>query len=323
MCEETQADSIPFDILDKQICYYNEDNIEEELGRLLKLKLKHPIGEISSDLKIKGVKPLNIGKTTDLLKTVGKGEMISIIRQSSFKDLLELTETVMVTISHIETREEYEEFDGFNSFINLILKSEFKNDEYIKLFEIIFKKFLELNDYRIQKITEKIRDAIYNPIIKKWIIDTNAIGKLINIFNKSNSFFMAGINSRIIYPFIEELTKRQVVKVLENVIINDQIHDSFKAKNIIYAIVNRNRDKIPYDLWTRLLKLNLDENAHSMKKLLRENNIKINLKTLYLLFNSDDPWGSAYYIIDQKALISNFDGTITPKLINRIVEKEK
>ena len=30
ICEEKQADSIPFNILDKQILYYQEDNIEEE-----------------------------------------------------------------------------------------------------------------------------------------------------------------------------------------------------------------------------------------------------------------------------------------------------
>ena len=256
-----------------------------------------------------------------MLKNLGKGEMVSIIRESSYKDLLELTENIMETITHIETTEEYEEFDGLYSFINLILKSEFKDEDYIKLFEIIFKKFLELNDYRIQKISEKIKDSIQKPVIKKWIIDSNAIGELIKLFNESDSFFIAGINSRIIYPFIEELSESQVVKVLENVIINDQIHDSFKAKNIIHAIVNRNRDKIPYGLWTQLFELNLDEIASSMIKLLKQNNIKIDPDALYLL--SSLPWAITYDIIDKKILIPDFDGIITTKILNKIIKKEE
>ena len=322
ICEESQADSIPFNIADKQIQFYNEHNIEEELGSLLKQKIDNPLVEASNELSKKSKKPLDIGKTTDLLKIMGKGEIINIIRQTSFEDLFELTGNIMETIKHIESIKEYKESDGLYSFIKILLNSPFTDEEFIKFFETIFKKFLEISDYRIDGIREKIKESIQKTAVKNWIRKNNMIDDLIKVFIESDSFEKAGINSRMVYPFAEELSKSQVIKILENVIINDQILDSFKAKPILYAIVDRNRAKIPKDLWETLAILKLEEKGSSMIKMLKERDIEISNPALSFLLHLNNSWDMVYFIISQKNLIPDFNGVISVEILKNLVEKE-
>ncbi len=247
MCDEKQADSIPFNILDKQILYYQEDYIEEELGRLLKQKLEHSDVEIQREESKKKTTPLDIGKITDSLKIMGKGEMINIIRQNSFQDLFELTENVIETITHIETLDELEEFEGLHSFINLLLKSNFTENEFIKIFEVILKKYLEFPDFRMKMIQEKLTISMQKVSVKDLIREKKILDDLIKVFIESDNFEFAGLNASMIYPFAGELDQSQVITILENVLENAQISDSFKAQPIVKAIVRINREKIQFD----------------------------------------------------------------------------
>lgn len=321
MCDEKQAKSIPFNILDKQILYYNEDNIEEELGRLLQQKLSQANVEVSREVKVRHTEPLHIGKTTDALKTMGMGEMIDIIRKASFQDLHELTENIMETFTHIETWEGRVEFDGLYSFINLLLKSPFSDEEYIKIFETILKKFLELLDFRIDKIREKISESIRKAPVKNWIRKNQLIDDLINVFIESQSFNDAGINSQMVYPFAEELSESQVIRILENVLTNDQIRDSFKAKPILYAIIRIHREKIPIDLWSKLIDEELDEQGKSIKGKFKKSGFAITYTALHLILSLEDSWKTVELIIKQASSIPNFNNVINLSLLKEILHE--
>ncbi len=321
ICEEKQAESIPFNILDKQILYYNEDNIEEELGRLLQQKTSQPTVEGPKEVISRRIESLNIGKTTDALKTMGMGEMINIIRQTSFQDLFVLTENIMETISHIETWEIYEEFDGLYSFINLLLKSNFTDEEFIKIFEIILKKFLEISDYRNDKIREKISESIRNTPVKNWIRENHLIDDLISVFIESRSYNDAGINSRMVYPFAEELSESQVIRILENILIKDQIRDSFKAKPILYAIIRIQREKIPVNLWSKLIDKELDEQGEAIKGKFKENNFAITYAALHLILSLEASWRKVELIIKQVSSIPNFKKIIDLSILKQIPDE--
>ncbi len=322
ICEEKQAESIPFNILDKQILYYNEDNIEEELGRILQQKISQPTVEGLKEVIRGRNESINVGKTTDALKTMGMGEMINIIRQTSFQDLFGLTENIMETISHIETRDIYEEFDGLSSFINLLLKSDFTDEEFIKIFDIIFKKFIKISDYRIDKIREKISESIRKKHVKNWIRDNQIINDLINVFIESRSFNDAGIYSRMIYPFAGELSESQVVRILENVLIKEKIRDSFSAKPILYAIIRIQREKIPINLWSKLINKELDEQGKAIKDKFKECNFAITYAALHLILSLDASWKKVELIIKYANSIPNFKKLIDLSILKQIPDED-
>lgn len=322
ICEEKQADSIPFNILDKQILYYQEDNIEEELGSLLKHKLEHPDAEFQREASKKKTAPLNIGKTTDLLKNMGKGEMINIIRQHSFQDLFELTKNIMETIIHIESPDECKEYEGLHSFINLLLKSNFTDQEFIKIFGVILKKFLENPDFQMKKIQEKLSASMQKVSVKEFIKSNNLLDDLIRIFLESGSFEDAGFNASMIYPFAGELSQKQVITILENVLENDQIYDSFKAKPIVFAIVRINREKIPYDLWVELYKKRLDEKGISIVRKFSEFGIRSDYPALHFILSFEASWKKVDLIMKEVNFIPNFHGLITLDVLKNISDEE-
>lgn len=322
ICEEKQADSIPFNVLDKQILYYREDSIEEGLGSLLKHKLEHPDEEFQQEESKEKITPFNIGEITDSLKTMGKGELINIIRQHSFQDLFELTKNVMETISHIETIEERGEFEGLYSFINLLLKSNFTEKEFIKIIEVVLKKFLEKPDFRMTKIQEKLSASMRNASVKAFIKKNKLVDDLIEVFIESDNFNSAGLNASMIYPFAGDLNQSQVITIIENVLENNQIYDSFKALPIVKAIVRINREKIPFGLWVHLIKNNFDEKGNSIRLEFKKFGIRINYPALHFIVSIEDSWKKVDIIIKQSSSIPNFKGLINLEILKHVVDEE-
>ena len=322
ICEEKQAESIPFNVLDKQILYYREDSIEEELGRILKHKLEHPDEEFQQEESKEKTTPFIIGKITDSLKTMGKREMINIIRQHSFQDLFELTKNVMETISHIETTEECGEFERVYSFINLLLKSSFTEKEFIKIIEVVLKKFLEKPDFRMTKIQEKLSASMRKASVKNFIKINKLVDDLIEVFIESDNFYSAGLNASMIYPFAGDLNQGQVINILENILENNQIYDSYKAKPIVFAIVRINREKIPYDLWVELCKKKLDEKGISIVRKFSEFGIRLDYPALYFILSLEDSWKKVDIIINQAGSIPDFNGTINIEILKHISNKD-
>lgn len=322
ICEEKQADTIPFNMLDKQILYYQEDNIEEELGCLLKHKLEHPDEGFQQEESKKKTTHLDIGKVTDSLKTMGKGEIINLIRQNSFQDLFELTKNVMETIIQIESLDEYYEVNELHSFINLLLKSNFTDQEFIKIFEIILKKFLETPDFRMKKIQEKLSMSMQKASVKEFIKENKILDDLIQVFLESGSFESAGFNASMIYPFAGELSQNQVITILKNVLENDQIYDSFKAKFIVKVIVRINRKVIPYDLWQKLYNKKLDEEGITIVRKFGEDEMGITGLATYLILGLKDSWNKVDLIINQASSIPNFNGTINIEILKHISDEE-
>ena len=326
-----QAPKITDEILQKIFKYlghheYGHSLFCESTQNYGKFREKHkdsqPTGEIPREVKERRTEPLNIGKTTDALKTMGMGEMINIIRQASFQDLYELTENITETITHIETWEDCEEFDGIFSFINLLLKSPFTDEEFLKIFEIILKKFLEISDFRIEKLRDKIRESIQKGPVKKWIRENQLIDDLIKVFLESKSFKQAEINSRMVYPFAEELSENQVIKILEKVVINDQIYDSYKTKPIIAAIIRIHREKIPINLWCNLIDKKLDERGISIAREFKESGIAIIYSALYFILGLEDSWKKVELIIKQVSSIPNFKKSINFSVLKKISDEE-
>lgn len=315
ICDEKQAEYIPFNILDKQILYYQEDHIEEQLGHLLKLRLEQPESEVHQREIKKRTEPLDIGKTTDALKTMGNGEMINIIRKSSHQELFELAENVMEVITQIEKDDELR---GLYSFINILLKSSFTNDEFNIIFEVILKKFLEIPDHRKISLEENIGICIQKPYIKDWIKENKLLDDLIKVFIGSKSFELARINSGMIYPFVEELSVKQVSRILSNAITNDQIHNSFKTKPFIYAIVSLYRKRISMGLWVKLINKKLDSMGISVKQEFNKSGFRIAPAALHLLLNLDDMWEKVGFILKQIGSIPSFDGPITTDVLKKI-----
>ncbi len=324
ICDENQADSIPFNILDKQILYYREKTIEEELGRVLKAKLNEPPTSVPSIEKVEREDPLNIGKMTDSLKTKGKGEMISMIRNLDFNQILKLTENVMETLSFIESWEEYEEHEGLSTFIILLLRNNFSDDEYIKIFEIVFRKFLIISDYRMESIHERINNFIRKVPIKNWIIKSDLIKDLIDIFLFSNNFKEAGLNAQIIYIFVDNLVEDQVIKILKRSLGNDQILGSRNANNILNAIIRIYRDIIPLDLRQELIDNNLDEKAISIIEFLfRRINVSITIPAIDFFLGLDHYWEVLEEMVSKIKIKKDFPREITIDVIEKFTAKEK
>lgn len=322
ICEEKQADSIPFNILDKQILYYQENTLEEELGRLLKRKLEQPSSSTLSEISKKGIVTLDIGRTTDSLKNMGKGEMVNLIRQTEFHEIFELTVNIMETITQIETQQEAEESEGFYSFIIILLKSNLTDEEFIKIFEVIFNKFLEINDFRMERIHDRMSEFIRKGSVLKLIIENNLVDKLIEIFLASESYYYAGINSRIIYPLNDNLSQDQVIKIIKGSLDNDQILHSFNAKPILKAIIRVHRDKIPFNLWTVLMRKKLDERGISIKREFKQSGMKITYPALRFILSLDNSWKKVQQIIMLKNNIPNFKSIISFRVLEKIPDKE-
>ncbi len=105
-----------------------------------------------------------------------------------------------------------------------------KESERIELFDRVFSKFLIAQDV---PITSDFLDVLPGHLklsyIKNQVLTHGYLDYLIRLFINSGSYDTAGRNSEILLGFVNKLNQEQVESIANAVIMNDQLHDSFRA----------------------------------------------------------------------------------------------
>ena len=191
---------------------------------------------------VKNIKENNIEEALDKFFILNKN-----IKLQFFQKILD--EMISLDYRRIEFCKKLAEFSK-----RIILEE--KDDKtrcelFALLFEVTYHRIL---NYHTKMYLLKIVSEVTSlQVICNWIKSRNCLNEIITEFSKSNSFDMAGINSKIIYNLASIMNDEEIIKIIDASIENDQIYNSFKARSILEKLLKIYESRIPEDKRKKLI----------------------------------------------------------------------
>lgn len=182
------------------------------------------------------------------LQQMDEPALLKEIRSLEYSKLKNVITSLFDRIVLITEYPEYEESKNYYEFIILSMQQREKESERIELFDRVFSKFLIAQDV---PITSDFLDVLPGHLklsyIKNHVLTHGYLDYLIRLFINSGSYDTAGRNSEILLGFVNKLNQEQVESIANAVIMNDQLHDSFRADSKIRTILKMHRDYLSKD----------------------------------------------------------------------------
>ena len=125
-------------------------------------------------------------------------------------------------------------------------------NEKILLLRLLIENLLKKNPYIHQKLRERFSEYLDNPYLRNYVINNNYIDLFIELFKKSSSYEIAGINSVILLQLKDGLDQKQLEILTIAFMENDQNFNSYEAQRNICQILNSNLSAVPYKYRNKL-----------------------------------------------------------------------
>jgi len=192
-------------------------------------------------------------------------ERIAEMTQDEFSDqlamlndenTLSLADRIIDGLSQIPDWQSYDKFAKLFDLLSLILERSERETLKIAMFDKII-EFALSSVYAYRYFCPKLGSYIAKPEIKKAIISSGLLDKIISIFTKSTSFDSAKENSALLIEFTESLTGKQLETIIEASFKNGQIASSWGAQKNLKKVFLKHKENIS-DEKIKEIKKNLD-----------------------------------------------------------------
>jgi len=140
-------------------------------------------------------------------------------------------------------------------FLRIALKAETSTTLQEELFEIIIRKLPTITFYSKEKILPIIAEFTKISHIKEFIRRKKLVNTLLTEYETSNSFMIAGFNAEIMLNLSSILDDREINRVMEAVLNNDQIAYSWSAKTHLRKLLQLHQNKISKEILNKVREL--------------------------------------------------------------------
>jgi len=182
-------------------------------------------------------------------------EMLSRISEMSDEELSDqidkltdyglsmLAGRIIDNLSNMQTEEEYRENLRLFSLLERLMQLAKDDSKKVLLFE----KILALNEssgFGNRFFHKKMPTLASNPLFKARLLELGYLEKILREFEASYSYENAATNSAMLINFREELTTEQMGVVIRACLENNQIYESFGARNRLGGLLIDHKDLI-------------------------------------------------------------------------------
>ncbi|WAC05113.1 MAG: hypothetical protein OS112_00360 [Methanoregula sp.] len=194
---------------------------------------------------------------TAFLKSVNKDSIESkILEFSNFDSSLkkQIFENILEKLSL--SYEGMSKYSDHFIFLSRALTSELDIEIQKELLRtILFKSPFRSNVIIKERIMSAISELTYLESIRIDIRNNKLIDSILQEFEDSKSYAIAGINAKIIVDFLSLFDNNQLIRVIDASIKNRQIYESVKAQGYLKQIILSCEDRIPEAKIKKLEKL--------------------------------------------------------------------
>jgi hypothetical protein len=169
------------------------------------------------------------------------------------ENTLSLADRIIDNLLQIPNWQSYGQYSKLFELISLILERTERDKLRIAMFDKII-EFMLTSPYAYRYFYEKLGFYIALPEVKKTIIASKILDKIIVIFAKSTSFEIAKSNSETLEIFIENFNGKQLETIIECSINNDQISSSWGAQKNLKNIFSKRKHDLSEEMLREIKK---------------------------------------------------------------------
>jgi hypothetical protein len=180
----------------------------------------------------------------DRLAQMTQEDLLSQLEMLSENNILSLADRLITNLSQIQTYENYRENLGLFDLLGLLLEGPKEEATKALMLDKILDFMLSYH-YAYLYFSPKLKKYVSQPELKKAVAEPGLRDKMIMVFAKSGSFDQAKQTSAVLVEFMDELTQRQVEKIVDASLENNQIYQSWGAQNNLQKVFSKQRARIP------------------------------------------------------------------------------
>jgi len=242
-------EQIPFDVSPiRSIKYENSASGYKELEeKVLKFVENFPKAEFERiEKSIETSIDSNISKLIEDIKTKPIEKLGDLIITIPIDHLLLVIQIILKELYYVSTKEQFLKKEKLYEFVAHSLLFRIDENDKIEIFDLLFNNVNIINKtYKGEIILAYFKDYSEIKCIKFHIIHNNLLDFMIDLFGKSKSFKEADILAQTLLNFINEFDKRQILKLCDYSLENNQIYGANKASKIMEKIFETYRRLIP------------------------------------------------------------------------------
>jgi len=174
--------------------------------------------------------------TLDAWGSKDKESIEEVVKETNFDKVKQRFNDVLTGIALFDPSE-IGPYKGIFNFIELAIL-ERNEKESIELFEKFLNWFFQtITPYSKIRILEVFVELTKLPFLREVISKTGRVGSFVAEFGTSNSYHSASINAQILFNLQSLLSEKDLDRIFDYVLANDQIRDSYKARNYLEKIL--------------------------------------------------------------------------------------
>jgi len=147
-----------------------------------------------------------------------------------------LAERIINNLNNIQTADEYRENLPLFLLLERLMQQVKDDSKKVLLFEKIL-AFKESSVYAYRYFFKKMSTYASSAAIKERLLDLGYLAKIVKTFAASSSYEEAQANSAMLTNFSDKLTTEQMRVVIKACLENDQVYDSFGARNNLSGLL--------------------------------------------------------------------------------------
>jgi len=170
--------------------------------------------------------------TLDTLRSKDKESITKIVKETHFSKVKQMFIDAITGIALFDPSEVRID-QGVFDFIELAIL-ERNEKESIELFENFLNWFFQtITPYSKTEILKIFVDLTKLPFLRETLLKTGRVSSFVAEFGISNSYYNAGVNAQILYNIQSLLSEKDLDRIAEYLLANDQIRDSYRAREYL------------------------------------------------------------------------------------------
>jgi hypothetical protein len=185
-----------------------------------------------SDQSVRG----RLKNTLDSWGSRDKESIEEIVKETNFEKVKQMFNDVLTGIALFDSSE-IGSYKGIFDFIELAILEQ-NEKESTELFENFLDWFFQtVTPYSKFRILEIFVELTKLPFLRKVLLKTGRVSAFVAEFGISNSYHSAGVNAQIVYNLQSLLSEKDLDRIVDYLLTNDQIRDSYIARNYLEKIL--------------------------------------------------------------------------------------